>query len=81
MTYYVAQSTRDDDPGNKYICVAEDMRYSWYSAIASIKPNDLPSDGHDDDVNNIEEWLTNLSEYEMEFVLSFTELSHPEFFI
>ena len=81
MTYYVAQSTRDDDPHSRYICVSEDMRYGWYSAIANVKPNSLPLNGHDDDVNNIEEWLANLPEYDLEFVLSFTELSHPEFFI
>ena len=81
MTYYVAQSTRDDDPGNRYICVSEDMRYGGYSAIANIKPTNLPSDGCYDNVNNIEEWLADLPQYDMEFVLSFTELSHPEFFI
>ena len=81
MTYYIAKSTRDDDPNNKYICVAENMQYGWYSAIANIHPTDLLADGHDDNVNNICDWLKNLSNYDMEFVLSFTELSHPEFFI
>ena len=81
MTYYVAKSTRDDDPGYRYICVSEDMRYSWSSAIANVTPTNLPSNGHYDNVNNIEEWLADLPEYDLEFILSFTELSHPEFFI
>ena len=82
MTYYVAKSTRDDlDVNYAFICVAENMHYGWSSAIANVKPNNLPSDGHYDDGNNIEEWLAKLSEYDMEFVFSFTELSHPEFFI
>ena len=81
MTSYVAQSTKNDDVNYAFICVAEDMRYGWSSAIVNVNPTDLPSDGRDDDVNNIEEWLANLPEYDLEFVLSFTELSHPEFFI
>ena len=81
MTYYVAKSTKNDDVNYAFICVAENMHYGWSSAIANVKPTDLPSDGRDDDVNNIEEWLANLPEYDLEFVLSFTELSHPEFFI
>ena len=81
MTYYIAKSTRDDDPSSKYICVSENMQYGWYSAISNIRPTDLPADGHLDSVHDISLWLENLADYNMEFVLSFTELSHPEFFI
>lgn len=79
MTYYVAKSSRNDS--YPYICINSDMNYRWFKTLASITPYDLSDNNNDTDGNTIQDWLDNLPYTTMTLLYSFTEQSHPEFFI
>lgn len=81
MTYYVAESTRRPSDKNRYICINEDMKYSWFPSISAINPADLTNTDDHTPTMTIHEWLAILPKYNMRFVFSFTEQSHPELFI
>lgn len=79
MTYYVAKSSRNDS--YQYICINSDMSYRWFKTLAAITPYDLSDNNNDTDGNTIQDWLDNLPYTTMTLLYSFTEQSHPEFFI
>ena len=81
MTYYVAESTRKPQGKDRYICINEDMKYSWFPSISAINPADLTHTDDHTPIMTIHEWLTILPKHNMRFVFSFTEQSHPELFI
>ncbi len=77
MTYYVAKASRND--GYQYICVNSDMNYKWFKTLAAITPYELSNDSHNHET--IQDWLDNLPNTTMTLLYSFTEQSHPEYFI
>ena len=81
MTYYVAESTRRPSDKNRYICVTENMKYKWFPSISAINPADLTHTDDHTPIMTIHEWIASLPKYNMRFVFSFTEQSHPELFI
>ena len=81
MTYYVAESTRRPSGKDRYICMTDDMKYSWFPSISTINPADLTNTDEYTPTMTAHEWLAVLPKHNMRFVFSFTEQSHPELFI
>ena len=81
MTYYVAESTRRPSDENRYICMTDDMKYSWFPSISAINPADLTNTDEYTPTMTVHEWLAVLPNTTMTLLYSFTEQSHPELFI
>lgn len=77
MTYYVAKS--DVYRHTPYICINDHCTYCWYRNLSDIDPCALTETYYGSE--GIDEWLSNLSINKLTLLYSFTQESHPEYFI